>query len=99
MDLSGFYRIRLPWQEPQSIEVRRVGRVYLFSFFDLYERRVYVEGSEAGYGVTIFHSRDMFRLTRFVVKGPWEHAQYRDWRGRTHTVEVEKKSLVPSLGD
>jgi len=90
MDLSGFYRIRIPWQEPQSIEVRKVGCLYVFAFQDLFERKIHVEGKEEGFGVSNFHSRDLFRLTKFTVKGRWDEATYRDWRGRNHELEIIK---------
>ena len=88
MDLTGFYRILLPRQEPQSIQVRKVGPLFIFSFEDLLDRKIHVEGKHEGYNVTLFQSRDLFHLTKFTVKGRWEAATYRDWRGRFHNVEI-----------
>lgn len=90
MDLSGFYCIRIPWQEPQRIEVRKIGDTYVFAFQDLFQRRIFVEGKQENFGVAMFQSRDLFRLTKFTVKGCWEEATYRDWRGRLHTLEIKK---------
>lgn len=92
MDLSGTFCIKIPCQEPQSITVKKVGSSYVFSFMDLIERKIHVQGQEIGYGVSVFCSRDLFRLTRFTVKGEWEEATYQDWRGRVHTVTIESRS-------
>ena len=88
MDLSGIFTLKLAWQKPQTIHVRKVGNSYIFSFVDQLERLIHVEGQDVGFEVTKFSSRDLFHLTTFVVFGEWEQVTYKDWRGRILPVEI-----------
>jgi hypothetical protein len=85
---DGAVTIQIPWQPPQSINVRRLGSSYVFTFRDGLGRQTVVQGETIGYGVTLFISRVPQSATRFVIYGDWLSAYYRAYDGTETAVMI-----------
>lgn len=87
-ELPGRYLMQIPWQPPQTIDVRQVGSRYVFEFRDRLGRRAVVEGERLGYHVTVFRARSAADVTRFVVYGAFRSVTYRAFDGQETAVLI-----------
>jgi hypothetical protein len=83
--------IKLPYQKPQNVLVRKMNNgLYRLALFDRFDRVEYLNGEYIGFGVIMFNTCKFPRIVRLVLKDTWDEGLYRNFEGQTVNIEVRE---------
>lgn len=83
--------IKLPFQKPQNVLVRKMNNgIYRLAIFDRFDRVEFLNGEYVGFGVIVFNTCKFPRIVRLVIKDTWDEALFRNFEGQVVDVDVRE---------
>jgi hypothetical protein len=97
MMIESLIQLKLPFQKPQVVRLKRFGpALFRLGLFDRYDRVEWLQGELVGFGIIVFHTYRSPKVLRLVLRDDFSEALYRNFEGQT--VEIDVK-LVGSIND
>lgn len=97
MMIESLIQLKLPFQKPQVVRLKRFGpTLFRLGLFDRYDRVEWLQGELVGFGIIVFHTYRSPKVIRLVLRDDFSEGLYRNFEGQT--VEIDVK-LVGSIND
>jgi hypothetical protein len=83
--------IKLPYQKPQNVLVRKMHNgIYRLAIFDRFDRVEFLNGEDVGFDVIVFNTCKFPRIVRLVLKKTWDEGLFRNFEGQVLNIEVRE---------
>jgi hypothetical protein len=97
MMIESLIQLKLPFQKPQTVRLKRLGAaLYRLGLFDRYDRVEWLEGELVGFGIIVFTTYRRPKVIRLVLRDDFSEGLYRNFEGQTIEIDVK---LVGSIND
>lgn len=83
--------LKLPYQKPQNVLVRKMGNgIYRLGLFDRFDRVEFLNGEDIGFGIIVFHTSKFPRIVRLTLRDTWDEGIFRNFEGQVIDIEVRE---------